>query len=70
MASVVEAIRKAVNESSETRYAICKATGIDQGQLSRVMAGKSGLSVEAIEKLAEHLGLEIIIRPKRWTTKG
>ena len=70
MASVVEAIRKAVNESSETRYAICKATGIDQGQLSRVMAGKSGLSVEAIEKLAEHLGLEIIIRPKRRTTKG
>jgi len=34
------------------------------------MAGTKGLSVEAIERLVDYLGLEIIIRPKRQQKKG
>ncbi len=30
-----------------------------------LMSGERGLSIDALEQLAEYLGLEIVIRPKR-----
>ncbi len=42
-----------------------RATGIDQGQLSKLMSGEAGLSIASLERLAEFLNLEIIVRPKR-----
>jgi transcriptional regulator with XRE-family HTH domain len=65
MAKVLDQIRKAIRASGKTRYAIFKATGIDQGQLSKLMKGEAGLSLENLEKLADFLGLEIILRPRR-----
>ncbi len=52
-------LRDAVNDSGMSRYAICKAIGMNQGAMSRFMSGRSGLSLETIDKLAELLGLEI-----------
>lgn len=69
--NVLDAIRKAIEASGETRYRLWQATGISQSQLSRLMKGQAGLSVESLEKLAEALGLEIIIRSaKRKTGKA
>jgi transcriptional regulator with XRE-family HTH domain len=65
MAKLLKAIRRAIQASGHTRYAIHKATGIDQGQLSKLMKGQAGLSLESLEKLADYLGLEIVIRSKR-----
>lgn len=65
MEMLLEAIRKAIKTGKVTRYRIAKDTGISQPQLSRLMGGKGGLSIEALERLADYLGLEIIIRPKR-----
>ncbi len=65
MGQVFDTIRKAIEASGKTRYRLSKETGIDQAQLSRLMAGKEGVSVENLERLAAALGLEIIIRPKR-----
>ena len=64
MVPVLEAIREAIEASGKTRYAIWRETGISQSQLSLLMDGKRGLSIEALERLAECLGLEIVIRPK------
>ncbi len=58
-------IRQLVKTSGSSRYAICKATGIDQGAMSRFVAGHRGLSLDSLDKLANYLGMEIIIRPKR-----
>ncbi len=59
-------IRGAVRESDMTRYEIWKATGIDQGALSRFVAGKAGMSFESLDRLADLLGLNIAIgRSKR-----
>ena len=55
-------IRDAVNASGLSRYAICKAIGLNQGAMSRFMAGKSGLSMDALDRLAGHIGLEVVIR--------
>ncbi len=64
MSQTFDTIRKAIEASDKTRYRLSKETGIDQAQLSRLMSGKEGVSVENLERLAEALGLEIVIRPK------
>ena len=68
MADLLDSIRGAIEQaetSGVTRYRIALDTGISQALLSRFMSGERGLSVESIERLAEYLGLEIIVRPKR-----
>jgi hypothetical protein len=57
--SFSDQIRRAIEESGRTRYAIWKATGIDQAALSRFIAGNAGLSLDAIDKLADYLDLNI-----------
>lgn len=65
MNSIFEQIRKAIKASEKTRYRLSKETGIPQSQLSRLMSKQEGLSVENIEKLADAMGLEIIIQPAK-----
>lgn len=65
MSHVLDEIRKAIDASGLTRYQIAKDTGIAQSQLSRLVNGERGLSVEAIERIAHYLDLEIVIRPRR-----
>ena len=64
MSKVLNEIRKAIKTAPMSRYAISKATGIDQAQLARLMAGQEGLSIASLERLVDCLGLEIVIRPK------
>jgi transcriptional regulator with XRE-family HTH domain len=65
MGRVLDEIREAIEQSESSRYAISKVTGVSQAQLSRLMAGRSGLSIASLERVADYLGLEILIRPKR-----
>jgi transcriptional regulator with XRE-family HTH domain len=58
-----EALRRAIRECEMTRYAISVRTGIDQGTLSKFMKGERGLSLSAIDKVMDALGLEI--RPRK-----
>jgi transcriptional regulator with XRE-family HTH domain len=60
-------IRDAVDSSGMSRYAICNAIGLTQGAMSRFMAGKAGLSLEILDRLAPVIGIEIKI--KRSTKK-
>ncbi len=53
-------IRRAVDASGMSRYAICKAIGFNQGAMSRFMSGKGGLSLEMLDRLAELLGLRVV----------
>ncbi len=70
MAILTDALRAAIKVSDETQYSIAKGAGVARSQLSRLMSGKQGMSEETIERLAEYLGLEIIIQPKPKTRKG
>ncbi|QDV32371.1 helix-turn-helix domain-containing protein [Tautonia plasticadhaerens] len=56
-------IRDAVNASGMSRYALCKAIGLNQGAMSRFMSGKGGMSLENLDRLAELLGLSIVTKP-------
>ena len=53
-------VRRAIEDSGETRYAICKATGLDNATLCRFMSGERGLSTTALDTLAEYLELSIV----------
>lgn len=58
-------IRAAIAASDITRYRICKTIGLPESSLSRFMAGRAGLSLETIDKLAELLGLSVLVRRRR-----
>ena len=61
-----ETLRQAIEDSGLSRYRISQETGIEQSALSRFMSGKTGLSTSTIDKLAELLGLELVVRgPKK-----
>jgi transcriptional regulator with XRE-family HTH domain len=70
MARLTDAIRAAVRASDQTPYAIAKGSGIARSQLSRLLSGESGMSVDTIERLADYLGLRITIEPKGRNRKG
>lgn len=55
----LDQIRLAVDKSDLSRYAICKQLDIDQAMLSRFMAGKGGLSVQNLGRLADFLKLQV-----------
>ena len=69
MSKIIKAIQKAIEKSGKTRYRLWQETDIDQSHLRKVLNGEARLSYENLERLAEALGLEIIVRPKR-TKKG
>ena len=65
MEKVLDQIRKAITDSGKSQYRISKDTGISKSRLSKLMNKHNGLSIEALEQLAEYLGYEIrIIKSK------
>ena len=54
-----EQIRQAVKASGQSQYAICQATGIDKATMSRFVAGIRGLPMNTLDRLADHLNLNI-----------
>jgi len=65
MSKILDEIRKAIKASDKSRYRLSKDASIPQSQLSRLMTGEKGLSFEALERLVEALGLEIVIQKRR-----
>jgi len=59
-----EQVRRAVEESGMTRYAICKAIGMHESVMSRFMNGKGGLQQDSLDALADLLELDIVARGK------
>ena len=63
-------IRQAIETCGKTRYQIGQETGIDQATLSRFMSGKGGLSIPVLDRLGEHLGLNITMESGPRKPKG
>ena len=65
MGRLLDEMRGAIETSGKTRYRIAQESGIAESMLSRLMSGERGLSIDALETLADYLGLEIVMRPRR-----
>ena len=63
--SLSNQLRQAIKASDHTRYAIWKATGIDQGTLSKFMKGRVGLGLASLDKLTDFLRLELVKRSQK-----
>jgi plasmid maintenance system antidote protein VapI len=66
---ITEDIREAVERSGRSRYELARSSGVTESQLSRLVNGQRALRSDSIDRLAEALDLEIILRPKK-TGKG
>ena len=67
--SFSEQLREAIRKDERSRYRISIETGIPQGQLSRFMHDKGGLSLRSVDLLCECLGLGISRGGKRPSKK-
>src|SRR3954454_13996427 len=54
-------VRRAINDSGMSRYALCKEIELSQSTMSRFMAGKGGLSMDMLNRVGAVLGLEIVV---------
>ena len=52
-----EQLCKIIEECGTSRYALCQQAGISEAVLSRFLAGKQGMTLATLDKLATALGL-------------
>ena len=62
-------IRQAIDNCGKTRYRISKDIGISQPTLSRFMSGERGLTMKALDTLADYLDLNITTKRKKRKAK-
>jgi transcriptional regulator with XRE-family HTH domain len=60
-----EQLRRAIEECGTSRYALARSVGVSDSALSRFMSGERGLTLATLDKLADALGLEIVIGVQR-----
>jgi hypothetical protein len=57
--TVTETLRDAIERGPLTRYKLSQLTGVDQGTLSRFVAGHGGFSLDTLDMLCAALGLAL-----------
>ena len=60
--TISEQLRAAILSADVSRYRIARECDIGEGQLSRFVNGKGGLSLAAIDRIAALLDLELTAR--------
>lgn len=55
-------LRSAIERSELSRYEIAKRSGVSQSVLSRFVNGTGSLTLDAIEKLAPVLGIDLVLK--------
>ncbi len=70
MATVTETLRRALLTCGQSRYQVAKAIGVPESTLWRFTTGGKPLRGENIDKLAAHLGLELVTKRGRKSVKG
>ncbi len=68
MASLSDQIRAALAKAHEPAVEIAQATGVHPVNLSQFKAGRRDLPLKNLEAIADHLGLEIVLRSKSATS--
>ena len=64
--TISDQLREIIKASGRTGYEMAKESGVDAGRISRFLRGERSLQLDAVDKLAPVLGLQLI----RITTNG
>ncbi len=62
--TLTEKLKRACHESEKNRYRLAKAAGLEYASLHRFLDGKTGLNSASMDKLAKHLGYELVKKGK------
>jgi hypothetical protein len=62
-------IRRAIETCGKSRYQISKESGVDAATLCRFMQGQHGLLLDSLERVAECIGLRIVLEKRTKTRK-
>jgi len=54
-------VRRAIDDSGMTRYAICKQLDFSESVMSKFMSAKCNLSMETLDRLADLLGMNVVV---------
>ena len=65
MPSLSNQIRRAIKASPFTAYRISKEARIDRGLMSRFLAGRQNLSLNALDRISNYLKWQIKIETRR-----
>ena len=64
MSNTLVELKRAIQKSGMSRYALSQQTGVPESVLSRWWNGTRSLSIETIETLADALDLKVMLIPK------
>ena len=63
-------LKDVLEREKVTAYRLCKDLGIDKGELSRFFHGKQHISLKMLERIADHLGYDILFVKRKRSRKG
>ena len=63
-------IRQAIEACDKTRAEISRETGVDEATLCRFVQGRHGLLMETLDRVAECIGLRVVLEGKSARKKG
>lgn len=61
---IIQAVRSEISSRDLTRYQLSKKTGLRESTLQRVDGEDWGQQIETLCKIAEAVGLEIVVKSK------
>lgn len=62
MSELFDRVREVIMESGQPPASICKATDVSASSMSQFLAGDKGLSMDAIDRVLQHLGYSIELK--------
>ena len=65
MTSLLDQLIEAIQASGESLNSIQRGSGVAASQLCRLVNGETAMTVANVERVADYLGLEVILRRKR-----
>ena len=60
MTTITDQLKKAIRESELSNWKLAQVAKVDQGVISRFMAGNRDLMLETAAKIADALGMELV----------
>ena len=57
--SITRTLKKAIEHSGQTPCGVARAAGVEPAAMYRFLDGQQSLKLTSVERLAEHLGLEL-----------
>lgn len=70
MIKTIDTIISIMEEKGITPRMLCFDTGMDEGNLSKILNKKRGVTLERLSEILDYLGYSLVIEPKHKVIEG